>query len=79
VILPGTALPQVLFADCLINLEAPLVSSRPSFQKRKKEQARKEKQLLKAERKQQRKLERDRPETDTEGLPSPVVPEGDDS
>ncbi len=34
------------------------MSSRPSFNKRHKEQARKEKQRLKAERKQQRKLEK---------------------
>jgi hypothetical protein len=39
------------------------LSSRPSFQKRQKEQARKEKQRLKAERKEQRKLQRDTPET----------------
>lgn len=36
------------------------MSSRPSFNKRHKEQARKEKQRLKAERKQQRKLEKAR-------------------
>lgn len=40
------------------------MSSRPSFQKRQKEQARKEKQRLKQERKQQRKLERDTPESE---------------
>ena len=34
------------------------MSSRPSFNKRHKEQARKEKQRLKAERKQQRKVEK---------------------
>ena len=34
------------------------MSSRPTFNKRQKEQARKEKQRLKAERKQQRKLEK---------------------
>lgn len=34
------------------------MSSRTSFNKRQKEQARKEKQRLKAQRKQQRKLER---------------------
>ena len=37
------------------------MSSRPTFNKRNKEQARKEKQRLKAERKQQRKLEKARP------------------
>ena len=41
------------------------MSSRPSFNKRQKEQARKEKQRLKAERKQQRKLERDAGQSDT--------------
>ena len=40
------------------------MSFRPSFQKRQKEQARKEKQRLKAERKEQRKLQRDMPETE---------------
>jgi len=34
------------------------MTTRPSFNKRQKEQARKEKQRLKAERKQQRKLEK---------------------
>jgi len=34
------------------------MSSRPTFNKRQKEQARKEKQRQKAERKQQRKLEK---------------------
>lgn len=42
------------------------MSSRPSFQKRQKEQARKEKQRLKAERKQQRKQERDTPPSESE-------------
>ena len=41
------------------------MSSRPSFNKRQKEQARKEKQRLKAERKQQRKLEKDAGQSDT--------------
>jgi len=46
-------------------LEVRSMSSRPSFNKRQKEQARKEKQRLKAERKQQRKLERDAGQSDT--------------
>jgi hypothetical protein len=50
------------------------MSSRPSFQKRRKEQARKEKQRLKAERKQQRKLERDTPQTEPPE-PAVVLPE----
>jgi hypothetical protein len=41
------------------------MSSRPSFNKRQKEQARKEKQRLKAERKQQRKLEKGAGQSDT--------------
>lgn len=41
------------------------MGSRPSFQKRQKEQARKEKQRMKAERKQQRKAERDAPPAET--------------
>jgi hypothetical protein len=49
------------------------MSARPSFQKRKKEQARKEKQRLKAERKQQRKLERDAPQSEAPEVTS-VVP-----
>lgn len=40
------------------------MSSRPSFNKRHKEQARKEKQRLKAERKQQRKLEKTSDQTE---------------
>ncbi len=40
------------------------MTSRTSFQKRQKEQNRKEKQRLKAERKQQRKQERDAPPKD---------------
>ena len=42
------------------------MSSRPSFNKRHKEQARKEKQRLKAARKQQRKLEKDTGQNDVE-------------
>lgn len=45
-------------------LEVRFMRSRPSFNKRQKEQARKEKQRLKAERKQQRKLERDAGQSD---------------
>jgi hypothetical protein len=70
--------PARTFADCSTQLEAPLVSSRPSFQKRQKEQARKEKQRLKAERKQQRKLERETPQPDTPEA-APTVAEGQDS
>jgi len=50
------------------------VSSRPSFNKRQKEQARKEKQRLKAERKQQRRLEKDAGQSDIESEPQVSVP-----
>jgi len=49
------------------------VSSRPSFNKRQKEQARKEKQRLKAERKQQRKLEKDAGQSGIESEPQASV------
>ena len=62
-IIPTTIVPA-LSRFVGVTLEVPLMSSRPSFQKRQKEQARKEKQRLKQERKQQRKLERDAPESD---------------
>jgi hypothetical protein len=62
-IIPTTIVPA-LSRIIRVTLEVPLMSSRPSFQKRQKEQARKEKQRLKQERKQQRKLERDAPESD---------------
>ena len=45
------------------------MSSRPSFNKRQKEQVRKEKQRLKAERKQQRKLEKDAGQSGIESEP----------
>ncbi len=53
------------------------MSSRTSFNKRQKEQARKEKQRLKAQRKQQRKLERaaGHPEASAE---IPAVVSGED-
>lgn len=51
------------------------MSSRPSFNKRHKEQARKEKQRLKAERKQQRKLEKDAGQSDVAAEPQVTVPE----
>jgi len=55
------------------------VSSRPSFQKRQKEQARKDKQRLKAERKEQRKLQRDTLEiTDTQEMAHVVLAEEQD-
>lgn len=55
------------------------MSSRPSFQKRQKEQARKEKQRLKAERKEQRKLQRDTPEiTDTQEVAHAILAEEQD-
>ncbi len=66
-------------ADRSTYLEAPRVSSRPSFQKRQKEQARKEKRRLKEERKQQRKLERDTPLPDTPELAPTAPREGQDS
>ena len=50
------------------------MSSRPSFNKRQKEQARKEKQRLKAERKQQRRLEKDAGQSDIESEPQVSVP-----
>jgi hypothetical protein len=50
------------------------MSSRPSFNKRQKEQARKEKQRLKAERKQQRKLEKDAGQSDITAKPQASVP-----
>ena len=50
------------------------MSSRPSFNKRQKEQARKEKQRLKAERKQQRKLEKDAGQSGIESEPQVSVP-----
>jgi hypothetical protein len=50
------------------------MSSRPSFTKRHKEQARKEKQRLKAERKQQRKLEKDARPNQLEAEPQASVP-----
>lgn len=62
-IIPITIVPA-LSRIIRVTLEVPLMSSRPSFQKRQKEQARKEKQRLKQERKQQRKLERDAPESE---------------
>jgi hypothetical protein len=49
------------------------MSSRPSFSKRQKEQARREKQRLKAERKQQRKLEKGAGQTDMESAPQVPV------
>jgi len=49
------------------------VSSRPSFNKRQKEQARKEKERLKAERKQQRKLEKDAGQSGIESEPQASV------
>jgi len=49
------------------------VSSRPSFSKRQKEQARKEKQRLKAERKQQRKLDKDAGQSGIESEPQASV------
>lgn len=52
------------------------MSSRPSFQKRQKEQARKGKQRLKAERKQRRKLERDAPRTGMREVAAAVPGEG---
>ncbi len=55
------------------------MSSRPSFQKRRKEQARKEKQRVKAERKQQRKLERDAPPSETPEVAAVVPEEGQSS
>ena len=53
------------------------MSSRPTFQKRQKEQARKEKRRMKEERKQQRKLERGTPPSDTSE--APVLAEEQDS
>lgn len=74
-----TVTPLDTFADRSTNLEAPHVSSRPSFQKRQKEQARKEKQRLKAERKEQRKLQRDTPEiTDTQEVAHAILAEEQD-
>ncbi len=56
------------------------MSSRPSFNKRQKEQARKEKQRLKAERKQQRKLEKDVGQSDIRAEPqASVLKEGQES
>jgi hypothetical protein len=56
------------------------MSSRPSFTKRQKEQARKEKQRLKAERKQQRKLEKVSVQSDIAAEPQASVPrEGQES
>ncbi len=49
------------------------MSSRPSFNKRQKEQARKEKQRLKVERKQQRKLEKDAGQSGIESEPDASV------
>jgi hypothetical protein len=51
------------------------MSSRPSFTKRQKEQARREKQRLKAERKQQRKLERGAGLTEVESASGAVQKE----
>ncbi len=53
------------------------MSSRTSFNKRHKEQARKEKQRLKAERKQQRKLEKGSDQTDLPVEPQVSVPTED--
>ena len=50
------------------------MSSRASFSKRHKEQARKEKQRLKAERKQQRKLEKDSGQSDIPAEPQASIP-----
>ncbi len=60
-----------------MRLEVRAMSSRTSFNKRQKEQARKEKQRLKAQRKQQRKLERaaGHPEASAE---LPAVVSGED-
>jgi len=56
------------------------MSSRPSFSKRQKEHARKEKQRLKAERKQQRKLEKDAGQSDIPAEPqASVFKEGQES
>jgi len=56
------------------------MSSRPSFSKRQKEHARKEKQRLKAERKQQRKLEKDSGQSDITAEPqASVFKEGQES
>lgn len=50
------------------------MSSRTSFTKRHKEQARKEKQRLKAERKQQRKMEKTSGESEMSAEPQVSVP-----
>ncbi len=56
------------------------MSSRPSFNKRQKEHARKEKQRLKAERKQQRKLQKDAGQSDITAEPqASVFKEGQES
>jgi len=56
------------------------MSSCPSFNKRQKEQARKEKQRLKADRKQQRKLENDVGQSDIRAEPqASVLKEGQES
>ena len=54
------------------------MSSRPSFNKRQKEQARREKQRLKAERKQLRKLEKGAGQTNMESASQGAVQKEDD-